>query len=897
MCGTSCSKVAASSRFIIVSVPLLLGIGSVALAGQPAPAGVDGQPITLRAWGVPNKFDIGIDKTIERIIVEEFCRRYPWIHPVSTEGLQLPGKTMDMVPFMQIAGDIPPHVLYVNFRQSQTYIDMKLLYPLDKYVEQAAGVQLADGPTMSNEQYVQALSKGQGWAQIEDRVLPQCWEVMRRKCPYPQQGRACPYCKAWGLSDQIASRPHRHVWCFPIGPLVMGVQYNRTLFAEHAADGIEQRAPHTWDEMLRWAKILTNPPANEFGLNMNPQSKGWYFLTFLYSAGGRVVEKTPDEQWYCVLDSEEAAEAAYFFARLCLEKVHRNGRVYRGVISTATGVSGTGEIRYGMQFQYLDQRFIRTAGDQNAGFGPVPVGPSGLRGSEFNSRMMGIFSGLAYNQRLRDAAWKYIWFYDGPEARRIRTEQMVQAGLGHYVEPSLLKAYNVGGRYDDILRSMPKDVAETYRIAFQYGVPEPYGKNCQYVYDQIAKPLGVITDNSSSNPVRAAIDNNDPEAGKAAIRKILKQATEQINKKMLGHLGPEEQRRRELVAWIVVVAVVVIFVFVLRRVFRVFTPPEMVARGGWQFRRFRMAYVLVAPAILSIAVWMYWPVLKGTVIAFQDYSVLGESAFVGMKNFADVLYDNEFWHSLRVSLVYALLFMIFGFTAPIALAFLLQEVPRGKVLFRTIYYLPAVLTGLVVILLWKSFYGPEGMINQVINSFIFVINGLLHSWLPLLEQPISEVHQNWLESRSMALFFCLLPTVWAGMGPGCLIYLAALKTVPEEIYEAADIDGAGIKAKVFYVAIPSIRALVMINFIGAAIGAIRGAGGFILAMTGGGPYGMEGGATEVIGLKLFYTAFGYLKFGTACAMAWVLGAMLIGFTVVQLQRLSRLEFRTAEQVA
>ena len=130
------------------------------------------------------------------------------------------------------------------------------------------------------------------------------------------------------------------------------------------------------------------------------------------------------------------------------------------------------------------------------------------------------------------------------------------------------------------------------------------------------------------------------------------------------------------------------------------------------------------------------------------------------------------------------------------------------------------------------------------------------------------------------------------MGPGSLIYLAALKTVPEELYEAADIDGAGTFAKVFRVALPSIRSLILINFIGAVIGAVRGAASFILAMTGGGPFTTAGGATEVTSLRIFYTTFGHLKFGAGAAMAWVLGAMLIGFTVLQLQRLSRLEFRT-----
>jgi multiple sugar transport system permease protein len=192
----------------------------------------------------------------------------------------------------------------------------------------------------------------------------------------------------------------------------------------------------------------------------------------------------------------------------------------------------------------------------------------------------------------------------------------------------------------------------------------------------------------------------------------------------------------------------------------------------------------------------------------------------------------------------------------------------------------------VVIFLWKSFYGPGGLINQLLNFGVAALNHL-----PGIA--LTKFQQDWLQNPKLVLFFCLVPTIWAGMGPGCLIYLAALKTVPEEIYEAADLDGASVQTKLFQIALPSIKTLITINFIGSMIGAIRGAGGFVLAMTGGGPYGERGGATEVIGLKLFYTTFGNLQFGTGSAMAWVLGSMLIGFTVYNLQLLSRMEFRTA----
>ena len=163
--------------------------------------------------------------------------------------------------------------------------------------------------------------------------------------------------------------------------------------------------------------------------------------------------------------------------------------------------------------------------------------------------------------------------------------------------------------------------------------------------------------------------------------------------------------------------------------------------------------------------------------------------------------------------------------------------------------------------------------------------------LPFVIEPLL-----WLKDRDLAMVCIILPGVWAGMGPGCLIYLAALKTVPDEIYESADIDGAGILQKVRHVSLPSIRALVLINFIGAMIGAVRGGSEYVLAMTGGAPY-VPYGETEVVGLHIYWQAYGYLRFGAASAMAWVLGSILVGFTVLRLQQLSRMEFRTASGVA
>ena len=852
---------------VLISLVCLMQVVGFVAAAPP-----DQERIVLRAWGVPAGLSTDIDSQTRLAILAAFQKRFPYIRPVSTTGLQIPGRTMDIVPLMQIAGDIPPDVMYVNFRQSHTYISNKFLYPLDKYVEKTAGVDLPDGHLLDLDDYLARLRTGPNYqSDMAERVPRQCWIVMRRSCPYEED---CPHLRKWGAAPV---RDHQHVWCFPQGPLVGALFYRRDMFAEA---GLPDRVPEDWDELLEWARVLTNPPENRYGFSIWLAEISYSTMNFLYSMGGRMVDQDADGNWYCVFDSDEAVDAYHFVARLIFEPFENQHGKFNGVVSMGDASGGT--IEKAMYFSTIDQRFFSQVDPNLMGFGPVPKGPTGKRGAEFNSRMAGIFAGLDVDDAKREAAWEYIRFYDGPEARRIRARVFVENGHGRFVQPSLLKAAG----YDEYVRQVPKQWETAFATAVESGVPEPYGKNCQLVYKYVSQAIDQIrTDPETERAVKAG----DHEGAKARIREILEERVRRSNEKMLDIFDPVEHRRRTWVATAVVAGIFIIFVLLFWRVYRTFTAANLEApiqaAKGRGFSRYKMAYILLFPAIGSIALWNYYPLMRGSVMAFQDYNVRGFSQWTGMDNFASILFDVEFWYALWVSIKYAFLFMIFGFAAPIVLAFLLTEVPRGKLLFRTIYYLPAVLTGVVVIFLWKGFYGEYGMINQVLNFFVAFLNHL-----PGIQ--FEEVRIRWLESPRFALFFCLLPTIWAGIGPGCLIYLAALKTIPEELYEAADVDGAGIWQKTFHVAIPSIKALIMISFIGAMIGAVKSGSEFVLAMTGGGPYAPYG-ETEVIGLHIFWQAFGYLRFGSAVAMAWILGTLLIGFTVLQLQRLSRMEFRTA----
>lgn len=148
--------------------------------------------------------------------------------------------------------------------------------------------------------------------------------------------------------------------------------------------------------------------------------------------------------------------------------------------------------------------------------------------------------------------------------------------------------------------------------------------------------------------------------------------------------------------------------------------------------------------------------------------------------------------------------------------------------------------------------------------------------------------QTWLEDPKMAMICCIIPTVWAGMGMGSLIYLAALQSLPKELYEAAEIDGAGFFKKFTKITMPYLLPLIIINFVGTFIGTFQGMGNIFL-MTFGGP----GDATMVVGMKIWLEAYVNLRFSMATCMAWVMGAGLIGLTYIQIQFLKRVEYKRA----
>jgi len=316
----------------------------------------------------------------------------------------------------------------------------------------------------------------------------------------------------------------------------------------------------------------------------------------------------------------------------------------------------------------------------------------------------------------------------------------------------------------------------------------------------------------------------------------------------------------------VIIVFVVLIIIDQRRAF----PSHAGVYKGW------LPWAMLVPAVISIALWGYYPLARGMVMAFQDYKIVGKSPMVGLDNFISIALDPNFYHYMLTTFRFVMWNFGLAFFTPIFLALLLTEIPKLKIFFRTLFFLPQMTSGVVVALMWKEMFA--GTSSGTINRFFAFILGHLFT------KPV-----DWLGNPATVMACVIIPVVWAGSGMGSLIYLAALKSVPEELYEAASLDGAGVLKKIWKISLPTLLPLIIINFIGTFIGTFQSMGSIFL-LTFGGP----GKETMVMSMAIWQEAYVNLRFSLATSYAWILGSLLLGFTYMQMRMLRRMEFKQAK---
>jgi multiple sugar transport system permease protein len=271
------------------------------------------------------------------------------------------------------------------------------------------------------------------------------------------------------------------------------------------------------------------------------------------------------------------------------------------------------------------------------------------------------------------------------------------------------------------------------------------------------------------------------------------------------------------------------------------------------------AYLLIGPWIVGFLWFTLLPTLASLYFSFTDltYTISKWPNFIGLTNYINMFVkDIRFWHSLKVTLTYAIFAIPLGLVFGLLLALLLNAKVPGLSIWRTLYYTPSVVSGVAVAVLWLYlFYPPYGLINWLLS--------LIHIAGP-----------SWLASPDWALPALIIMSLWS-VGGGMIIYLAGLQGIPTAFYEAAEIDGANSVQSFFNITLPLITPVLFYNLVIGIIGTFQ-IFTSVYVMTAGGP----AEATLFYNLYLYNNAFKYHQMGYASALAWVLFLIVLILTLL-----------------
>ena len=267
-------------------------------------------------------------------------------------------------------------------------------------------------------------------------------------------------------------------------------------------------------------------------------------------------------------------------------------------------------------------------------------------------------------------------------------------------------------------------------------------------------------------------------------------------------------------------------------------------------------YVFIAPAVLGLLLFSLGPMIASLWLSFTSYDMLSSPVWVGAENYTELVADPIFRKSLGVTLLYGVVSVPATMVLALILAIMLNAKLPALKFFRSAYYLPSVISGVAVAMLWKwMFNGEYGLINAALAKI--GING-----------------PSWLTDEHWALRALIFMSLWA-FGGTMLIYLAGLQGVPKELYEAAKVDGATTLRQHLHVTVPMLSSVTLFNLIMGIISSLQVfAEPFVL--TKGGP----NNSTLLLSVYLYQNAFQYLKMGYASAIAWVSFAIILVLTLL-----------------
>ncbi len=869
----------------------------------------------LKLWGgtAGDRRAVTIIDKVNQHLNESFFRAHPELMPGRSTRLRIPDSAASGSILMSLAGGTAPDVIWYNILQSQTLMDQGFLEPLERFIEH----EVARDPEFEERIHIptklrpvitrfcpesdryERFGLVRGYAikallyrkdlfvqcGLDPNRPPTTWdELFRYAVRLTRPERAIEGAKARrGQIGLYYDSPHffmQFVWqaggdmvrqfkqCPHHDGTVSVVKEDRFDVCPECGGDLQDVATQwrvTWaseagvetlDYMkkLRWTPWLRRTDAD------GNETETFFTYDEFFTAHGTVT--TDDGETLDLSDPETRDRVSIGCVYVApmgtrmneLFRMFARGEIAMFIIPTHEEMLVNME-REGVNFDLTNLAAL-----------PCPEGATPY--THMSAGMWGINSQASEEAKWN--AWEFIKYACGDAAWKEKTRIYVENGMHHLVRPGLLRKFG----YEEFYRQIDPGIVSLFEHMESNARSMPWNAGWMPCWGSI---MPEHLDPVAYQPDGYAYDT----------RALLEASQNHANKSALKVRDEAYYARIRGWAWAVFAVVLSLFVWAVVAVGRSKARQEAggpmsqavgMKAPGFVIRRTVAAWLFLLPALASVVLWRYIPLAQGAGMALFDYKLLEGfgSTFVGIDNFIDILQHHDFYTVLWNTFYYVTLVLGLGFAVPIVLALLLDEAPWGSLFFRIVFYLPAIMSPLVTLLLWQLLYEPTefGLINQ-----LFIKVGLVDPDTPL----------RFLQDPGMAMLCIIIPGIWAHAGPGSIIYLAALKVVPEDLYEAVAIDGGSVWHRLRLVTIPALAPLIVINFIGAFIGAWQAMQN-IFVMTGGGPMN----ATRVIGIEIWYNAFVYLRFGYSTAMAWILAGMLVGFTVMQLRMFNKVEFRAAQ---
>lgn len=274
-------------------------------------------------------------------------------------------------------------------------------------------------------------------------------------------------------------------------------------------------------------------------------------------------------------------------------------------------------------------------------------------------------------------------------------------------------------------------------------------------------------------------------------------------------------------------------------------------------RNWRWGLLFICPWLVGFLTLQAYPLLMSLYYSFTDFSILADGKWVGLNNYVKLFTkDKYFWKSFILTIKYALMSVPLKLLFALIIAMILNMKLRGINAFRTIYYLPSIMGGSVAIsILWKFMFMKEGIVNKM-----FAVLGI--------------PNVDWLGNPKIALLTISLLVVWQ-FGSSMVLFLAGLKNVPVELYEAAAVDGATKWRQFWNITLPMLTPIIFFNLMMQTINALQEFTSAFIITNGGPNHG-----TYLMGVKIYEDAFQSLKMGYASATSWVLFVTILTITMV-----------------